>query len=160
MTDDERASYLVPARELAYFRLGGGRVDIRRWPVFSADDRLVGAVDKLLVEAASKKVRYLSVSLNERAVHDYRPIAVGSVLVPIGVVKRLDDRQAIKLDRINSRALGDAPRMPARAINRGDEDNTLACYGMSTSREIPAADFYKRPEFDERTIGSAVKAHS
>lgn len=151
---NHRASYVLPARELARFRLGEERVDIRRWPVFASDGRLVGAVDKLMVEAASRKVRYVTVSLIETAVHDYSPTAAGSVLVPIGVVERLDDRQAITLNQLNSKAVGGAPRLPARAITRGDEDATLARYGMSTSREIAATDFYERPEFDDAPLMS------
>ncbi|MEO8909805.1 MAG: hypothetical protein ABI408_06205 [Gemmatimonadaceae bacterium] len=81
-----------------------------------------------------------------------RPIAVGSVLVPIGVVQQLDDREAIKLDGISSGDLASAPRLRARAITRDDENAALAEYGMSTSRELPAADFYKRPEFDEAPL--------
>jgi len=151
---NHRASYVLPARELVRFRLGEERVDIRRWPVFAADGRLIGAVDKLMVEAASKKVRYVTVSLIETAVHDYSPTPAGSVLVPIGVVQRLDDRQAITLARLESKAVGSAPRLPSRAITRGDEDATLAGYGMSTSREVAATDFYERPEFDDAPLMS------
>ncbi|MGH7605172.1 MAG: PRC-barrel domain-containing protein [Gemmatimonadaceae bacterium] len=149
---NHRASYVLPARELIRFRLGEERVDIRRWPVYAADGRLVGAVDKLMVEAASRKVRYVTVSLIKTAVHDDKPIPAGSVLVPIGVVKRLDHRHAITLARLNSNVLGDAPRLPARAITRGDEDATLAGYGMSTSREVGATDFYDRSEFDDAPL--------
>jgi hypothetical protein len=151
---NHRASYVLPARELVQFRLGDERVDIRRWPVFAADGRLIGAVDKLMVEAASRKVRYVTVSLIENAVHDYSPTAPGSVLVPIGVVQRLDDRHAITLTRLESKLVGAAPRLPARAITRGDEDATLAGYGMSTSREIASMDFYERPEFDDAPLMS------
>ncbi len=149
------ASYLLPARELARFRLGD-RVDIRQWPVFAADERLVGAVDKLMVDTMSKKVRYLTVSLIKEAVDEYRLIAPGSVLVPIGLVQRLDDRQAIILTRITSRRLASAPRLRARAITRGDEDAALAAYGMATSREVSSPDFYKRPDFDERRLTEAL----
>ena len=117
---NDRASYVLPARELIQFRLGHERVDIRRWPVFAADGRLIGAVDKLMVEAASRKVRYVTVSLIENAVHDYSPTAPGSVLVPIGVVQRLDDRQTITLTLLESKPVGCAPRLACRAITQGE----------------------------------------
>ncbi|HJP86825.1 MAG TPA: PRC-barrel domain-containing protein [Gemmatimonadaceae bacterium] len=149
---DDHASYVVPASELVRFKLGGERVDIRRWPVFAADGRWVGSVDKLMVDTVSHKIRYISVSLISSAVHDYRPVAIGSVLVPIGVVRRLDDCKAIKLSMIKSSSLARAPRLRRRAVTRGDEDEALGTYEMSTSRQIHSADFYKRPEFDESSL--------
>jgi hypothetical protein len=147
----DRASYIVPARELGRFHLGN-RVDVREWPVFASDGRLVGAVKRLMIEHASKKVRYIAVSLISDAVHDLQPTQPGSVLVPVGLVRRLDDRQAIVLEGLASNQLARAPRLRARAVVRADEDATLAAYGMANSREVSAADFYKNPRFDERRL--------
>src|SRR5687768_3399443 len=148
----DRASYIVPARELSRFHLGSDLVDIRDWPVFARDGRLVGAVKRLMVEHASKKIRYIAVSLIRDAAHDYFPTLPGSVLVPIGLVRRLDDRQAVLIDDLTSSQLAQAPRLRPRAVTRADEDETLAVYGMPNSREVSAADFYKRPTFDERRL--------
>jgi hypothetical protein len=148
----DRASYIVPARELSHFRLGSDRIDIRDWPVFASDRRLVGAVKRLMVEHSTKKIRYIAVSLIRDAVHDYTPTTPGSVLVPIGLVRRLDDRQAVLIDRLTSRELAQAPRLRPRAITRADEDETLAVYGLPGSREVSAADFYRSPHFDERRL--------
>jgi hypothetical protein len=147
----DRASYIAPAREIGRFQLGN-RVDVREWPVFASDGRLVGAVQRLMVEHASKKIRYIAVSLIRDAVHDFKPTEPGSVLVPIGIVRRLDDRQAIVLDGLASGQLARAPRLRARAVTRADEDATLAAYGMPNSREISAADFYRSLTFDERRL--------
>jgi len=148
----ERASYLVAARELSSFHLGRGLVDIREWPVFASDGRLVGAVNRLMVEAATKKIRYVSVSLIPEAAHDYRPTAPGSVLVPIGAVRRLDDRQAVVLENLTSVQLARVPRLRARPVMRADEDATLAVYGMPNSHQGSGADFYNGPNFDERRL--------
>lgn len=147
-----RASYVVAARELIRFRLGDGRLDIRGWPVLASDSRLMGVVDRLMIEASSKKVRYIAVSLAREGGKDCKPTAVGSVLVPIGVVRRLDERQAVVLDGLGSDELMRAPLLRARAVTRADEDAALEIYGMPTSRELPAADFYKNPNFDESRI--------
>ncbi len=40
-TEANHASHLMPARELSRFKLGDKHVDIRRWPVFTSDGRLV-----------------------------------------------------------------------------------------------------------------------
>jgi hypothetical protein len=154
-----RASYLVPMRELSRFQLGDRRVDIRGWPVFAGDNRLVGAVDRLMVEAASKKIRYIAVSLVRNAEHNFKPARVGSVLVPIGVVRRLDDRHAVAIDGLTAEVLLSAPILRARAVTRADEDETLEIYGMPTSRELPAADFYKSPNFDESRVTVADGAN-
>ncbi len=146
------SSHLMTARELSRFELGKNRVDIRRWPVFTSDGRLVGAVDRLMVEPLSKKIRYIAVALIREAVNDYRYIVPGSVLVPIGLVRRLDDREAVVIDALASFHLASAPRLRARAVTRAEEDATLAAYGMPTSHEIPAADFYKNQNFDEDRI--------
>ncbi len=148
----DRASYIVPARELSRFQLGSDRVDIRDWPAFASDGRLVGAVKRFMVEHATRKIRYIAVSLIRDAVHDYQPTAPGSVLVPIGLVRRLDDRQAVIIDGLTCWALALAPRLRPRAVPRADEDETLAVYGMPNSREVSAADFYKSPHFDERRL--------
>lgn len=151
----DRASYLVPARELSRFHLGRERVDIREWPVFASDGRLVGAVNRLMVETATKKIRYIAVSLIPEAAHDYRPTAPGSVLVPVGAIRRLDDRHAVVLQGLASGQLARAPRLRARAVMRADEDATLAVYGMPNSHQVPAADFYNGPNFDERRLSVA-----
>lgn len=150
----DRASYIVPARELSRFHLDQ-RVDIREWPVFASDGRLVGAVQRLMVEHASRKIRYVSVSLIRDAAHDYRPTQPGSVLVPVGVIRRLDDRQAVVLDGLTSSQLARAPRLRPRAVTRAEEDETLEVYGMPSSRELPTSDFYKSPNFDERRLSVA-----
>ncbi len=148
----DHSSHLIPARELTRFKLGEERVDIRRWPVFTSDGRLVGAVDRLMVETSSKKIRYIAVALIREAVNDYSAVVPGSVLVPVGALRRLDDLEAIILDELASFQLARAPRLRARPVTRADEDATLAAYGMPTSREIPAADLYKNPNFDEDRI--------
>ncbi len=151
-TAANHSSHLMAARELSRFKLGEDHVDIRRWPVFTSDGRLVGAVDRLMVEPLSRKIRYIAVALIREAVNDYRYIGPGSVLVPIGLVRRLDDREAVVIDALASFHLASAPRLRARAVTRAEEDATLAAYGMPTSREIPAADFYKNQNFDEDRI--------
>lgn len=151
---DNRASYVIAARELARFRLGDGRVDVRSWPVFASDGLLIGAVDRLMVEPSSQRVRYLSVSMLADADREHHPTILGSALVPVGMARRLDEREVIVIDDLTSAQLEEAPRLSNRAVMRADEDAALTAYGLPSSRELPAADFYKRPEFDERTLSA------
>lgn len=152
ISPENRASYLTPARELWHFHIGGERADIREWPVYTRDGRLVGAVDRLLVEAATRRIRYASVSLAFYAANDHKPTVLGSVLVPIGAIRRVDERQALVLDGLTSEQLVNAPRLHARPITRADEDATLAVYGMPTSRDVPPGTLYDGPTFDDRRL--------
>ena len=68
------------------------------------------------------------------------------------MARRLDEREVIVIDDLTSAQLEEAPRLSNRAVMRADEDAALTAYGLPSSRELPAADFYKRPEFDERTL--------
>jgi hypothetical protein len=151
---DNRASYVIAARELAHFDLGGDRVDVRNWPVFAADGLLVGAVDRLMVEPSSQRVRYLAVSILADADRETHPAILGSALVPVGMARRLDEREVIMIDALTSAQLEAAPRLSKRTVMRADEDAALAAYGLPNSCEIPAADFYKRPQFDERSLSA------
>jgi hypothetical protein len=151
-TKGDRISHLVAARELERFHLGAERVDIRSWNVLSSDGRLVGVVDRLLVETATGRVRYASVVLAPLDASEEPAIAPGSVLVPVGSIRQIADRRLVVLDDLTSEDLVRAPRLPRRAITRADEDATLAAYGIATSREIPEGQMYTRPHFDERRL--------
>jgi hypothetical protein len=102
-----------------------------------------------MVESATGKVRYASVALVHHAADDNRSTPIGSVLVPIGAVRRLDHRHAVAIDALTSDLLVAAPRLHARPVTRADEDATLAVYGMATSRHVAADALYDRPQFDE-----------
>jgi hypothetical protein len=78
-----------------------------------------------MVEASSKKIRYIAVSLVRDAGHNYKPTRIGSLLVSIGVVRRVDNRQAVAFDGLPSEALASAPVLHARAVTRAGEDATL-----------------------------------
>ena len=147
-------SHLLAARELATFRLGPQRVDVREWQVFASDGRAVGVVDRLYVEIASGFVRYVSIRLTQHAEHDERPTRPGCVLVPIGLVRRYDEQRALSLDALTSDVIAAAPRLPSRPPNRADEDATLAAFGMATSRDLPGGDLYSGIGFDESRLAS------
>ncbi len=108
-----------------------------------------------MIETSSKKIRHIAVALSREAVNYYRSIVPGSVLVPIRLVRRLDDCETVVIDALASFQLACAPRHRARAVTPAEEDATVAAYGMPTSREIRAADFYKNQNFDEDRISVA-----
>jgi hypothetical protein len=148
---DARVSHLVPARELERFALGVERVDIRRWPAFGSDGLYVGMVDRLLVETGTGKIRYASVTIAVPLAPGGSRAPTGSVLVPIGLVHPLFDREEIVIDYLSADMLAAAPRLHARPITRSDEDATLASYHMATSRDVGDL-LYGGPNFDERRL--------
>jgi hypothetical protein len=155
MTDDDRVSHLTAARELMALRTGM-RGDVRGWPAFACDGRLVGTVDRLMIEVYTGRIRYASIALAPHALDDESTNPRGSVLVPIGLVHPHDNEQAVRIERLTAADLVAAPRLPSRPVNRGDENAALAVYGMRTARELPHERFYDRPEFENQRLAQAA----
>lgn len=126
-SDTHRVSHLCAAREMRDFRVEPER-DIRAWPVFTDDERLVGAVDRLIVELSTGRVRYVAVTLMATAGNRPRP---GSMLIPIGLVRRMHDHEAVVVRGLDWDQLDAAPRLPARPVTRADEAAALWSYGLA-----------------------------
>lgn len=79
---------LAPLHQLDDFKVADGEPDIRGWSVHTADGRVAGKVDDLIVDTQAMKVRYIDVELDRGALglRDER-----HVLVPLADA-RLDDR--------------------------------------------------------------------
>lgn len=142
------ASELLLAREMSGFILGDQQVDVRGWRVYANDAELVGRVESLFVDIHTRVVRYLGVALTDPKSR----LPTGTVLVPVGMATRPLDRRVVLLNGLSATQLALAPRTFARPVTRADEDAVLAAYGMATSLEICAADFYARPAFTEEQL--------
>lgn len=79
---------LAPLHRLDDFKVADGEPDIRGWSVHTADGRVAGKVDDLIVDTQAMKVRYIDVELDRGALglREER-----HVLVPLAEA-RLDDR--------------------------------------------------------------------
>jgi len=141
-------SGLIPARELRGFRLGDARVDVRGWDVLTADGAVVGTVDRLLVDAKTRKVCYLAIVPSDGE----RRVAKGArrrrVLVPVGVARRVDGCRRVALDVLTAARLKHAPRIGDRPVTRADEEAALAIFGQSASAADPDGDRYGATSFD------------
>lgn len=151
-----RASHLTAARELQQFDMGVERIDIRSWPAYACDGVRVGIVDRLLVETSSGKIRYASVALIAEQDSGRRRNGAGSVLVPIGLIHVNAASDEIVINFLTSADLSSAPRLHPRPITRADEDETLASYGLATSRDVGDGFLYHSPHFDERRVHRVV----
>lgn len=147
-TAEWRTSGLLRAREMGGFDLHSGRIDVRRWSVVSADAKLVGTVDAILVEIKTRRVRYLIIELlpapNARS--------TTRTLVPIGLAHRLDARQLVVLSRVTAMELAAAPRVSARRpITRSDELDALYAFGLRALNDS-TRDLYTGSGFDETAV--------
>lgn len=141
-----RVSALLAARNLQRFTPAHQAPDIRGWSVISADRRFVGAVSRLIVEMRTRRIRYMVVALDPSLERRRRP-SMNSILVPIGLARRVDDCLAIVLDVARAGSLQIAPRIPDRPIIRDDEERTLAALGLPP---LAASDTpYAAAHFDE-----------
>jgi hypothetical protein len=148
---DHRVSGLSAAKELLGFRLADPAVDVRGWSVQAADERHAGIVSGLLVDIHTRRVRYLAVALDVALDRRARSRDPGTVMIPVGMARRADDARTVLLDGITSSMMIRAPRIPARAIMRADEDATLAVYGLPSSG-ISERDMYASAHFDDSRL--------
>ncbi|MEO5568486.1 MAG: hypothetical protein ABIR92_08340 [Gemmatimonadaceae bacterium] len=155
----DRVCHLAVMRELEGFQLGQGRADVRHWPVFTSESQLAGAIDRLMVQTPARRIRYACVLLSHSAIGK-RPTTAGHVLVPIGLMRRFDDRNIIMLETLTIQALETAPRVHARPVTRGDENATLAAYGLPTSHDVPPDEFYAGAHFEEGKLLRAAPGRS
>ncbi len=129
---DGHVSGISAARELLGFRLADPAADVRGWNVLAADRRHAGVVTGLLVDFHTRRVRYLAVALDAGLERRARSRDPGTVLVPVGVARRVDDTRTVLLDHVTTSMMMRAPRLAARPIMRADEDATLAVYDLPT----------------------------
>jgi photosynthetic reaction center H subunit len=76
---------IVPMRVATDFSVVGHRKDPRGWPVFSGDERIVGAIKDLWVDRPEHCVRFVEIDLGD----------AGTRLAPMGLVKIVGQRAEI-----------------------------------------------------------------
>ena len=125
-----RVSELTIARDLQGFTLATAAPDVRGWHVIASDQQSVGTVTRLIVEMRTSIVRYLIVELAPGLERRSRPVFTSSVMIPIGLARRVDDLRTVPLERVTSDALRRMHRIPPRPITRLDEEETLRALGL------------------------------
>lgn len=147
----DRVSGLNAARDLRRFRLADAEVDVRGWHVLAADGRTAGTVARLIVETRTRAIRYLGITLDETLERRTRHSRPGTVLIPVGRVRRIDDICTVELQGITTTQLMQAPRIPNRPITIADENATLTALGFPPLPDNATCP-YDGPLFDERTL--------
>ena len=75
---------LTRLEELKGFQVAEGDHDIRGWEVRTPDDRKIGKVEELIVDPAERRVRYIEVKVDRKALGFDED---RHILVPIGAAR-------------------------------------------------------------------------
>lgn len=105
--------------------------DVRGWPVFGMDERIVGTVVDLILEEETRAVRYLLVQLTDGL----------DVPLPIGKVSFLEGDGRILARELDAQAIRCLPALPPDPLDEGREMQLYATFLPHHSVD------YQRPEF-------------
>lgn len=142
-----RMDNIVPLDQMDDFKVADHDPDVRGWEVVGLDGRKVGEVDRLLVDTAAMKVRYLDVDVADRSAgRDHH------ILIPIGYARLHEDREQVLVDRLSSTALTALPPYTHQTLTREYEADLRNRF-VGTEAAAPAAttgpEFYKHESYDD-----------
>lgn len=130
---------LLAAREVKDFSLGAGLPDVRGWKVTGPAMRNIGTVDRIMLDSAEKKPRYLSVQLHEQK--------GSSVLFPIGVAVADAAQKHIALEGVGPEVLNALPNVSNAPITLDIERKIVQAFSGSKTTGT-ASDWYGTPLFN------------
>ena len=109
---------LARLKELKNFQVVEGDHDIRGWRVRVPEGTVVGRVDELIVDQADRKVRYVEIEVDRKALNiDHNR----HVLVPIGAVGLNAEKKDVLLERLPLKGLAGVPADERGPIAEGQE---------------------------------------
>ena len=149
-SDYDRSGRLVRLDEAKNFDIAEGSRDIRGWHVKTPDGRDIGKVDELIVDPAAKRVRYMDVKIDRKAlgIDDDRHI-----LIPIGAAQLQDDGNTVMIERLPARGLADAPPYSRGPITSEYEGLVRDYYGAAGNDD--PANYYGHEMYDDARVRNA-----
>jgi len=140
---------LARLEELKGFKVADGDPDIRGWEVRTPDDRKVGKVEELIVDPAERRVRYMEVKVDRKAldIDDDRHI-----LIPIGTARLKEDKHDVLIERLPAQGLAGVPEYKRGPISREYETSLRDYYGASAV-DVPE-NYYKDEIYDDTRLWS------
>ena len=140
---------LVRLEELKGFQVAEGDPDIRGWEVRTPDDRKIGKVEELIVDPVERRVRYMEVKVDRKALgfDDDRHI-----LIPIGTARLKDDGHDVLIERLPAQGLAGVPAYSKGPITR-EYETALRTYYGATAVDVPG-DYYKDEIYDDTRLYS------
>ena len=145
---------VAPLASLAQIGVGSDEPDIRGWPVVTNDGQRVGRVRDLLVELATREVRYLDVAF-DLALADGRPDL--RLAIPIGCARAGTRRNLVNVRCASRDQISHAPRHDADRFTVDDEVAARRFFGSAARDVIVAADgsnFYAGADFEHAAFWS------
>lgn len=147
--DNAHAGRLVRLEEAKDFDIAKGSRDIRGWHVKTPDGRTIGKVDELIVDPVAKRVRYMDVRVDRKAlgIDDDRHI-----LIPIGAAQLREDGNDVLIERLPARGLAEAPAYSRGPITSEYEGSVRDYYGAAGSDDT--ANYYGHVMYDDNRMRS------
>jgi photosynthetic reaction center H subunit len=139
-TPNTAATRLVAMKDLHDFTLKPGIADPRGWDVIGNEGVKVGKVTRLLLETATRELRYLEVTLGGTT-HGPRK------LVPIAFARLVPERQQAVLSMTSPAILAIAPRIEHDRISPELEAEFVKAFNSKLTLS-DGADRYKHAIFD------------
>ncbi len=148
MDRDKHSSIrLVRLSDAKNFEVARGEHDIRGWEVRTPDDRTIGKVEELIVDTVERRVRYLDVKVDGKALSidaDRR------VLVPIGAVHLRGEGKDVLLERLPVQGLAGVPEYRGDDITPDYEASLRNYYGVTAAPGEIYTDPYNDREVQNR----------
>lgn len=144
MDNRHSGNRLVRLSDAKNFDVAHDEHDIRGWEVRTPDDRKIGKVEELIVDTVERRVCYLDVKVDRKALsidNDRR------VLVPIGAVRLRNDGKDVLLERLPVQGLAGVPEYRGGDITPDYEASLRNYYGAAGA----PGDTYKDPYNDRET---------
>ena len=146
-SDNDRSGRLVRLEEAKDFDIAKGSRDIRGWHVKTPDGRDIGKVDELIVDQAAKRVRYMDVKVDRKA------LGIGDdrhILIPIGAAQLNEDGKNVMIERLPARGLAEAPAYSRGPITSEYEGMVRDYYGAVGNDD--AANYYGHELYDDGRV--------
>lgn len=149
-------------KDLEDWKIHDNHTDIRGWEVYSNDNMKVGKIENLIVDIKAKEVRYIEIQLeDDLAGLDHLNSTIETryekddrfIIVPIGLINIDDNKDIIKVDKLNTSALYQTPRFDREAGINPDYEIVLYKYLVGPAGN-PAASNTTRVFNEEDYVGA------
>lgn len=129
---------LTRLEELKNFEVVDGDHDIRGWEVRAPEGQVIGKVEELIVDPSERRVRYVEIKVNRKALNlnDDR-----HVLVPIGAIGLHAEKKDVLLERLPLQGLTGVPAYKRGPITREYETSLRDYYGATAASD--PKDYYR-----------------
>jgi uncharacterized protein (TIGR02271 family) len=143
------------------YEMAEGSPDIRGWKIRNLQGQQIGKVDELLFDVQSRKVRYLIVDLEGKALN----LTSKKILIPVGLVELHEENDDVILTNVNFDHLallpdykkGTVTNATERAIRNAFAGEGAVILDDDTNVTDNADEFYNHEHFNEEKIQNRRK---